>query len=143
MPPLYVWIDGSVNRCLACTVVRLLCLLLNHISLLEYFPVTGVPQEAVSGSPSCFVTVGPAVAQTMYQVSLNQGQFNTEKLISDLLFAEGGWGVTAAVLSVLCQLWQRHPGSAGPVPDQGQRHRPVQGEQTRDCQDLQTTSVSQ
>lgn len=114
-----------VNRWLACTVV---CLLLNHRSLLEYFTITGMPQEAVSGSPSCFVTVGTAVAQIMYQVSSNQGQFKTEKLISNLLFPEGVWGVTSAVLSVLCQLWQWHPGSAGPVPDQGQRHRPLQGE---------------
>lgn len=103
-------------------------LLLNHSSLLEYFTVSGVPQEAVSGSPSCFITVGTAVPQTMHQVSSNQGQFKTEKLISNLLSPEGVSGVTAAVLSVLCQLWQWHPGPAGPVPDQGQRHRPVQGE---------------
>lgn len=57
--------------------------------------MTGVPQEAVSGSPSCFVTVG-TVAQILYPISSNQGQFRMEKLISNLLFPEGGWGVTAA-----------------------------------------------
>lgn len=42
--------------------------------------MTGVPQEAVSGSPSCFVTVG-TVAQILYPISSNQGQFRMEKLI--------------------------------------------------------------